>query len=598
MAASQQRRCPRDHVINRGDPPAPPPAPLLLVPGVLGTMLAVRPAGQEGADGERCWVNLRSADASYKQLWGKYSRQSSRVELLLEGLEACVPRGPDDSGLYPISVLDPEAGGLVPPLHYFQPFVSHLQDRGYTPGLNLFGCGYDFRQGCRLSAQTLLGALRSASRRCGGARVDIVSHSMGGLVVRSLLADHPEAFEKLVGRWVAIGCPFAGAPGYTVDALLTGVQFGGSLGEQLFVKRETFRQAALQSPSVFELLPPLDFPWAIPKPRLDLWLWQPIPDYSPAAMLNSAAQQANDPTARPAMAAAALMPDASSACVQCPHCGGHVQLPAAGPWPGGAADASVKHSPLPCASHVWHAVPAPPAGIACDDGRSRGSSAGQYTACTAWASQYVFQLDHLPGLLNRLLEDNAVTVGSKVVPLPFEPELWEQAQATRTAWAAAELPPSCAFYNLYGNGVSTPWDCTYGAWWHPLQSLASLPAATAAFSYVVGDGTVPAESARAHGLRAVATAEVQKVAHRDLVSSQTVWDQVLVWLATTRAAPATAGAPDAVAAQDGSSCRRAGSQRSGGPAAAHPSKSQRGEQGQGEEESTFWNPLAWQSVLG
>lgn len=34
-------------------------------------MLAVRPAGQEGADGERCWVNLRSADASYKQARSK-----------------------------------------------------------------------------------------------------------------------------------------------------------------------------------------------------------------------------------------------------------------------------------------------------------------------------------------------------------------------------------------------------------------------------------------------------------------------------------------------------------------------------------------------
>ena len=31
-----------------------------------------------------------------------------------------------------------------------------------------------------------------------------------------------------VGRWVAIGCPFGGAPGYTVDALLTGVQVRGT----------------------------------------------------------------------------------------------------------------------------------------------------------------------------------------------------------------------------------------------------------------------------------------------------------------------------------------------------------------------------------
>lgn len=45
-----------------------------------------------------------------------------------------------------------------------------------------------------------------------------------------------------VGRWVALGCPFGGAPGYAVDALLTGVQFGGSLGDYYFVQRETFLQ--------------------------------------------------------------------------------------------------------------------------------------------------------------------------------------------------------------------------------------------------------------------------------------------------------------------------------------------------------------------
>lgn len=123
------------------------------------------------------------------------------------------------------------------------------------------------------------------SRRCGGARVDLLTHSLGGLVVRSLLADFPAEFEALVrrggwvggwvgkthswsslrprppaacanlsatcavgrpcaqvGRWVALGCPFGGAPGYTLDALLTGVQFGGSLGDLFFVKRESFLQ--------------------------------------------------------------------------------------------------------------------------------------------------------------------------------------------------------------------------------------------------------------------------------------------------------------------------------------------------------------------
>lgn len=45
-----------------------------------------------------------------------------------------------------------------------------------------------------------------------------------------------------VHTWVAIGCPFGGAPGYVVDALITGVQFAGTLGQLFFVDRGTFRQ--------------------------------------------------------------------------------------------------------------------------------------------------------------------------------------------------------------------------------------------------------------------------------------------------------------------------------------------------------------------
>ncbi len=45
-----------------------------------------------------------------------------------------------------------------------------------------------------------------------------------------------------VNTWVAIGCPFGGAPGFGVDALFTGVQWAGSLGSYFFVARTTFRQ--------------------------------------------------------------------------------------------------------------------------------------------------------------------------------------------------------------------------------------------------------------------------------------------------------------------------------------------------------------------
>lgn len=80
-----------------------------------------------------------------------------------------------------------------------------LQTQGYTQGTNLFGAGYDFRQSTRVSALTLLARLQEVSQRCGGARVDVVTHSMGGLVARSLLADRPKEFGALVRSLTLVG---------------------------------------------------------------------------------------------------------------------------------------------------------------------------------------------------------------------------------------------------------------------------------------------------------------------------------------------------------------------------------------------------------
>ncbi len=44
-------------------------------------------------------------------------------------------------------------------------------------------------------------------------RVDVVTHSMGGLVMKSLLALHATEFERLVRKWIAVAVPFGGAPG-------------------------------------------------------------------------------------------------------------------------------------------------------------------------------------------------------------------------------------------------------------------------------------------------------------------------------------------------------------------------------------------------
>jgi hypothetical protein len=43
--------------------------------------------------------------------------------------------------------------------------------------------------------------------------------------MRSFLAARPKEYKRLVHKWIAIASPFGGAPGFGMDALMTGVQF-------------------------------------------------------------------------------------------------------------------------------------------------------------------------------------------------------------------------------------------------------------------------------------------------------------------------------------------------------------------------------------
>ncbi|KAI3429659.1 hypothetical protein D9Q98_005744 [Chlorella vulgaris] len=545
------------------DPPPPPPPPqnpLLLVPGVCGTQLAVRKSGSSG-DGDRCWVNVRDgADEVYRKLWGRYEHSSGRVQLLTPDMEVCVPEGGDDSGLFAVSVLDPDVGFAVKAVHYYEPLITFLQTQGYTQGTNLFGAGYDFRQSTRVSALTLLARLQEVSQRCGGARVDVVTHSMGGLVARSLLADRPKEFGALVGRWIAIACPFGGAPGYATDGLITGMQFGGYLGDTFFVKRSTFLQMACQSPSVYEMLPPLDFRFTQPPPQLTLWLKTPIAE-------------------------------------------------------GGGGKGGEQEAPLRCTSHAAFTVHAqPPAATrgslasvpqlprlslapatASASGEPCTGSGGRLVNCGA--HQYVFHLNSLPSLLTKLLKDNTVSVEGASIPLPFDPELWKLSQATHKCWQGAKLPSSCTFYNLHGSGLDTPYDVQYGSWWYTVQDLEAVPHTNAAFSYVDGDSTVPTDSAMGHGLDATATVAI-KGAHRDLVGMEEVWMQLLAWLQAT---------PDNAAGSRTSSTKSSGKSELAVPTlnrvVVHTQASQPRPSGTPESAAagcaadSFWNPLVWRGML-
>lgn len=193
-----------------------------------------------------------------------------------------------------------------------------------------------------------------------------------------------------------MAAPFGGAPGFGSDALLTGVQFAGSLGAYFFVDRGTFRQACVQSPAVYELLPPPHFPYAAPAPELTLWLTTPLPGggEGAAALASGAAAQPGTPAR------------------QCAS-----EHPRARPR-------SVRRVAVPSATHPSMHRPGPEAAAA-EAAAGVRTLGPEEAPLASWheAHEYKFALDQLGGVLQGVLEGNSVSIGGQAVAMPFNPDV-------------------------------------------------------------------------------------------------------------------------------------------------------------------------------
>jgi pimeloyl-ACP methyl ester carboxylesterase len=94
----------------------------------------------------------------------------------------------------------------------FKALIKKLEMVGYEMGKDLFVAHYDWRQSNETSAQQYLQpVIQQAKSETSASKVDLVAHSMGGLVARSYIQG--DIYDSDVDQLITLGTPHAGASG-------------------------------------------------------------------------------------------------------------------------------------------------------------------------------------------------------------------------------------------------------------------------------------------------------------------------------------------------------------------------------------------------
>ncbi|MBL9170912.1 MAG: alpha/beta fold hydrolase [Verrucomicrobiales bacterium] len=226
---------------------APSPHPVIFIPGIAGSRLIGN--GETGANGngEYLWPSLGAQDIRALNLLGPVNDVRA-VAILREYVTGL---------LSTVVVYGPLIEYLTGPLGYVEfDLQEHpermtsnfLLEQTWSQKPTLFTFPYDWRRANASHVTTLRQYISNIRALHDGARVDVIAHSMGGLVLRQYVLAHPED----IGKVVTIGTPFWGSP-MAVYRTLTG-RFYDEVFDWF---TSTDMQATLRSmPSTAELIPP------------------------------------------------------------------------------------------------------------------------------------------------------------------------------------------------------------------------------------------------------------------------------------------------------------------------------------------------------
>jgi pimeloyl-ACP methyl ester carboxylesterase len=207
--------------------------PIIIIPGITGSVLT-----KNYSDKSEIWPNV--------------------AEMALS---------PDDSFLEDLDLLQSGTEDSAKPMlvgdvirsvgsdDILKSLISTLGNHGYTEGTNLFVLPYDWRLSNTVNQALLKNAIANALQKSGKRKVNIITHSMGGLLAADYLAQNPDA---PIDHLFNIAVPHTGAP-KAFKVLMYGDDMGydfsvGSLKIPI-LNADRVKDISQNMPAVYELLP-------------------------------------------------------------------------------------------------------------------------------------------------------------------------------------------------------------------------------------------------------------------------------------------------------------------------------------------------------
>ncbi|MEK7084265.1 MAG: hypothetical protein AAB932_03465, partial [Patescibacteria group bacterium] len=130
---------------------------------------------------------------------------------------------------------------------YFGGLINDLEQKDYSENTDLFVFPYDWRLPIEQNSELLKQKINDVLAQTNAVKVDLVAHSMGGLVAKRYFFDHPN--DQKIDTIIFLGTPHLGAP-KAAKALLFGEDF-----DIPFLSQSKMKEISRNMTSVYHLLP-------------------------------------------------------------------------------------------------------------------------------------------------------------------------------------------------------------------------------------------------------------------------------------------------------------------------------------------------------